>query len=250
MAKTIAISGKGGTGKTTITSMMVRCLINQSPKAILAVDADPNACMAVTLGVDTVGTVAGLREEVATGKTPAAASMGKLQAFELGCEHLLTEAKGFDLIAMGHPEGPGCYCAANNSLRKFLDNLSSSYGFVITDNEAGMEHISRRTTNNVDLLAIVAEPTKIGILTAERIIALTKSLPISIGKIGIIWSKTDKPAVENIDSAGTIGTVPFDQGIMDIAMEGKTIFDLDEASPALAAVRDILQKQLNIQFNN
>ncbi len=250
MAKTIAISGKGGTGKTTIASMMVRCLISRSPKAVLAVDADPNACMAVTLGVDTVGTVAGLREEVSTGKTPAAASMGKLQAFELGCEHLLTEAKGFDLITMGHPEGPGCYCAANNSLRKFLDNLSSSYGFVITDNEAGMEHISRRTTNNVDLLAIVVEPTKIGILTAERIISLTKSLPISIGKIGIIWNRTDKPAVENIDSAGTIGTVPFDQGIMDIAMEGKTIFDLDETSPALIAVRNILNKQLNIQFNN
>jgi len=250
MAKTIAISGKGGTGKTTITSMMVRCLINRSPKAILAVDADPNACMAVTLGVDTVGTVAGLREEVSTGNNPAAASMGKLQAFELGCEHLLTEAKGFDLIAMGHPEGPGCYCAANNSLRKFLDKLSSSYGFVITDNEAGMEHISRRTTNNVDLLGIVAEPTKIGILTAERIIALTKSLPISIGKVGIIWSKTDKPAVERIDSAETIGTIPFDQGIMDIAMEGETIFDLDEASPALAAVRSILHNQLNIQYNN
>jgi len=142
---------------------------------------------------------------------------------------------------MGRPEGPGCYCAANNLLRTFLDRLSNSYGYVVTDNEAGMEHLSRRTTNNVDLLAIVSEPTKVGILTTRRIAELVESLPITINEVGIIWNRIDEQPKAKVDGIGVLGHVPYDESVFDIAMAGKTVFDLEADSIALAAVQKILQ---------
>lgn len=251
MAKTIAISGKGGTGKTTISALMIRSLIGRSPQAVLAVDADANACLGMALGITPLGTIADLRDDVLKKKPAPGQGGGKLDMFELGCEQLLTEAEGFDLLAMGRPEGPGCYCAANNVLRKYLDHLSASYGYVVTDNEAGMEHLSRRTTNNIDLLIIVAEPTRVGIITAKRIIELTRSLPISIGRTGIIWNKTDKEVQADFDGVAILGCVPYDESLFDLTADGNTVFDLDQDnSPALAAVGQILQEKLDIKVKD
>jgi len=150
MATTIAISGKGGSGKTTLAAMIIRFLLAQTDrKTVLVVDADPNACLGLTLGVQPTGTIANIRE-----MKPSSAGMDRLRSFEYNMQQAITEADGFDLLTMGRPEGPGCYCAANNILRTFMDKLSSTYGYVVVDNEAGMEHLSRRTTNNVDLLCI------------------------------------------------------------------------------------------------
>ncbi|MHC4500016.1 MAG: ATP-binding protein [Planctomycetota bacterium] len=245
MAKTIAISGKGGTGKTTLAALMVRVLLDKSPQAILAVDADANACLGATLGVESEGTIADLREDLLKHKS-ATAGLSKLEAFEMGCEQLLSEAKGFDLIAMGRPEGPGCYCAVNNLLRSFLDKMNRTYGYIVTDNEAGMEHLSRRTTNKVDLLAIVSEPTKVGILTTRRIVELVKSLPITINEAGIIWNRIDEQPEVKVDGIGVLGHVPYDESVFDIAMAGKTVFDLEADSIALAAVQKILQRKFGI----
>lgn len=247
MAKTIAISGKGGTGKTTLAALMVRLLLGKSPQAVLAVDADANACLGAMLGVEPEGTIADLREDVRKQNAPAEAGISKVDAFEMGCEQLLCEAKGFDLLTMGRPEGPGCYCAINNLLRSFLDRLSSSYGYVVTDNEAGMEHLSRRTTNNVDLLAIVTEPTKIGIDTTRRIANLTKSLPITLEEVGIIWNRTDSEPKMNVDGVGVLGCVPYDESVYDIAIAGKTVFDLETESIALKAMQEILERKLGIE---
>lgn len=247
MAKTIAISGKGGTGKTTLSAMIIRCLLGKSPQAILAVDADANACLGMALGIEVEGTISDLREEFLKDK-PKQSGISKLQAFGVSCEHLLSESKGIDLLTMGRPEGPGCYCAANNVLRGFLSKLSSSYGYVITDNEAGMEHLSRRTTDNLDLLIIAAEVTQTGIVTAERIAKLVESLPISIGKIGVIWNKTTEAPQVDLKGVSFLGTVPYDESIYKLAIEGKTIFKLDENSPALKAVREILQGKV-VQVN-
>ena len=244
MAKTIAISGKGGTGKTTLAAMIIRSLLGKSPQAILAVDADANACLGSMLGIEPEGTIADLREDVLKQKSGGGGGISKVEAFGMGCEQLLCEARGFDLLAMGRPEGPGCYCAANNLLRTFLDRMSNSYGYVVTDNEAGMEHLSRRTTNNVDLLVIAAEPTKIGIDTVSRIANLTKSLPISINEMGVIWNRVDSVPDVNLDSVDVLGCVPHDKSVYDAAVKGGTIFDLNENSPALNAVREILQEKV------
>ena len=243
MAKTIAISGKGGSGKTTLTALIIRCLIGHSKQAILAVDADANSCLGITLGVTPQSTVSDLRDDVLHNKDQKA-GVNRLQAFEYGMHQLVTEAEGFDLLTMGRPEGPKCYCAVNNILRKLMDDFTKSYGYMIIDNEAGMEHLSRRTTNKVDLLIIVAEPTNIGMVTARRIIDLCDKLPITVNEIGIIWNKIDEPVI--MDGVSILGCIPQDKTVVEAAMEGKTIFDLEENCPAMSRVRSILKQKMGI----
>jgi CO dehydrogenase maturation factor len=238
----IAISGKGGSGKTTIAAMIIRLLLHRRSKAVLAVDADPNSCLGLTMGVQPLGTIAEIREQ-ARSKSPTDPGMSRVQSFEYGIQQAITEADGFDLLTMGRPEGPDCYCAANNLLRQFLNKLSSAYDFVVIDNEAGMEHLSRRTTNNVDFLCIVAEPTPLGAVTAKRIFDLAKELPISVKKIGVIWNRVEN--TKDIDGIETFGCIPYDKTIFDASMQGKTVFDLKEDSPAFSAVQKILEQKLN-----
>ena len=246
MPTAIAISGKGGSGKTTLAAMIIRLLLHRQNKAVLAVDADPNSCLGLTMGVRPLGTIAEIREQ--TRSKPPIAGMSRVQSFEYGIQQAITEAEGFDLLTMGRPEGPDCYCAANNLLRQFLDKLSSAYDFVVIDNEAGMEHLSRRTTNNVDFLCIVAEPTPLGAVTAKRIFDLAKELPISAKKIGVIWNQTRNTGDEQRATGGeieTFGYIPYDKIVFDISMQGKTVFDLKEDSPAFSAVKKILEQKLN-----
>jgi len=246
MSMTIAISGKGGSGKTTVAAMIIRLLCGQSSRAVLAVDADPNSCLGLTLGVKPECTIAELRES-AREKSPTNAGTDRVRSFEYGIQQAITEATGFDLLTMGRPEGPNCYCAVNNILRQFLDRLSSQYEFVIIDNEAGMEHLSRRTTNNVDFLCIVAEPTPLGTVTAKRIFDLAEQLPISVKKIGVIWNETRDTSNERratSDEIEIFGCIPYDDTVLNSSMQGKTIFDLEENNPALAATKRILEQKL------
>lgn len=244
MAITIAISGKGGSGKTTLSAMIVRILMEQSAGSVLAVDADPNSCLGLTMGVEVTDTVAGIREQ-ARAKTPGSEGMDRSRSFEYGIQQIITEAEGFDLLTMGRPEGPDCYCAANNLLRKFMDRLSDAYSFVVLDNEAGMEHLSRRTTNNVDLLCIVAEATPIGRITAKRIFDITRQLPIAIKRVGVIWNRTDN--AKEMDGIENLGSVPYDKVILDGSVQNKTIFDIEMNSPAFLAMRTIVEHELSIR---
>jgi len=239
MATTIAISGKGGSGKTTLAAMIIRFLLEKrGSSAVLAVDADPNSCLGLTLGVQPIGTVADIREDVRA-KPPTNTGMDRVRSVEYGIQQVITEAKGFDLLTMGRPEGPDCYCAVNNMLRKFLDELSSQYQFVVIDNEAGMEHLSRRTTNNVDVLFIVAEQTPIGSVTAKRIFSLAEKLPISVRQIGIIWNRADNN--KKLNGIDIFGHIPYDKAVFDASTQGKTIFDIKEKDSAFLAVRNILE---------
>ncbi len=243
MAITIAISGKGGSGKTTLSAMITRILLTQSKDAVLAVDADPNSCLGITLGVDPEITVAQIREQTRQ-KKPENSGIDRPRSLEYGIQQAITEAKGFDLLTMGTQEGPDCYCAVNNLLRSFMDKLSSTYPFVVVDNEAGMEHLSRRTTNNVDLLCIVAESSPVGLITAKRIFNLAKGLPISVKKIGVIWSRTE--TAKQLDGIDVFGCIPDDKNILNASINGQTIFDIDNNSPALLAVKKILEQKLNL----
>ena len=244
MAITIAVSGKGGSGKTTFSAMMIRSLLEKSPgDAVLGVDADSNSCLGLTLGVELIGTVADVRDQARALK-PSNAGMDRVRTVEYGIQQSLTESNGFDLLTMGRPEGPDCYCAVNNMLRRFLDELGSQYKFVIIDNEAGMEHLSRRTTNNVDVLCIVAEPTPVGEVTAQRIHQLVKKLPIEVKKTGLVWNRADNG--KKPDGIDILGHIPYDDAVSNASMQGKTVFDLDRSSPALTAARNIVENILEL----
>lgn len=244
MGITIAVSGKGGSGKTTLAAMIIKELITTGHGPVLAVDADPNACLALTLGVEVMGSVSDLREQ-ARSKTPTNAGSDRLSEFQYGLNSIITEAKGFDLVTMGRPEGPDCYCAANNLLRRFLDQLGSQYAFVVLDNEAGMEHLSRRTTNHVDLLCMVSQPSPIGRITAKRIVDLTQSLPIDIKRSGVVWSRAGQ--AEDLDGIETLACVPEDPAVLDACMAGQSIFDVEADSPAQAVVAKLLKNTLMIK---
>lgn len=246
MGVTIAVSGKGGSGKTTVAAMIVRVLLEQTRKGgVLCIDADPNSCLALALGVEPQITVAELREQ-ARNKPANEAGVDRMRSFEYGLQQAVTEANGFDLVTMGQPEGPSCYCAVNNMLRKVLDQVSSEYPFVVMDNEAGMEHLSRRTTNNVDLLFVVAEPTSVGALTATRIAGLAGRLPIEVQQVGVLWNKVE--SVSSLPQAGNgaaiLGHVPFDSAILEASRRGASVFDLPVDNPAFQAVRAVMQNAL------
>jgi CO dehydrogenase maturation factor len=249
MSITIAVSGKGGSGKTTIASMLVRTLLERRHSGpILCIDADPNSCLALALGVEPGTTVAEVREQ-ARAKPADAGGMDRVRTFEYGLQQAVTEAGGFDLVTMGRPEGPSCYCAVNNLLRRVLDEMSQKYRLVIIDNEAGMEHLSRRTTNNVDLLCIVSEATAIGALTARRIFELAKQLPIVVRDIGVLWNKTgrDYPLEAGAKPVDVLAHVPEDTAVLEASRRGGSVFTLPDDNPAFQVVRALAERVLTAQ---
>ena len=173
MSKTIALAGKGGTGKTTLAGLLIKYLVEKGMTPVLAVDADANSNLNEVLGLEVEETLGQAREEMKGG---VSAGMTKDVFMEMKIQEAVVEADGFDLIVMGRPEGSGCYCAANTLLTQFLDKLLGNYRYAVVDNEAGMEHISRLTTGNVDVLIVVSDATRRGIQAASRILKLTEEL--------------------------------------------------------------------------
>jgi len=249
MAYVVALAGKGGTGKTSIAALTVKYLMQRKNKPVLAVDADSNSCLNEALGVQVHATIGHLREEslqtIRSGaERPGGMSME--QMFDYQVQQSLIEAKGFDLMVMGRPEGPGCYCAANNIIRKYTDKLSETYSYVVIDNEAGMEHLSRRTTHKVDLLLIVSDPTVRGVKTAQRIDGLVKELDLDIGRHALIINRISGAEGEELRkfAAGLgleiAGVIPQDHNIFEYDLQGKAIIELPGDSPAVAALYGIL----------
>jgi len=245
MAFVIALAGKGGTGKTTIAALAVRYIMEKKRMPVLAVDADSNSCLNEALGVDVHATIGRLREEslqlIRSGsERPGGMSME--QIFDYQVQQSLVEAKGFDLIVMGRPEGPGCYCAANNIIKKYTDKLSSAYPYVVIDNEAGMEHLSRRTTHRVNLLLIVSDPTVRGIQTGIRINGLVDELQLEADKRVLVINRVDDNEgrdLKNLAEAAGLnvaGIVPRDEEITRVDLQGKPVFRLPESSGALKAL--------------
>ncbi|MEJ2286570.1 MAG: AAA family ATPase, partial [Desulfobacterales bacterium] len=176
MPYTIALAGKGGTGKTTMAGLLIKYLVSRSKTPVLAVDADCNANLNEVLGLEVKDTLGNAREEMKKGVVPG--GMTKDIFMEMKVEESLVEGQGYDLIVMGQPEGAGCYCAANTLLAGFMDRLSVNYPFIVMDNEAGMEHISRLTTKDVDILLIVTDSSRRGLQAAIRIDELARCLNI------------------------------------------------------------------------
>jgi CO dehydrogenase maturation factor len=189
MGYVVAVSGKGGTGKSTLAAMLVSELVASRAGSVLAVDADPNYNLGFLLGQDVRETAADVREHFMQSKLDPPSGMSKERAVEYGIQKAVQECDGFDLVTMGRPEGPGCYCAINNILRRYLDVLTGDYSYVVVDNEAGMEHLSRRTTNRVDLLLMVTQALPASIAAVERIVEISRSLPITVKKREIVLNQ-------------------------------------------------------------
>ena len=249
MAFVIALAGKGGTGKTTIAGLTVRYIIERKKKPVLAVDADSNNCLNEVLGVDVHATIGSLREEslqtIRSGSDrPGGMSMDQL--FDYQVQQSIIESKGFDLMVMGRPEGPGCYCAANNIIRKYTDKLSETYPYVVIDNEAGMEHLSRRTTHKVDVLLIISDPSMRGIHTAKRINGIVDELNLEVATRVLIINRISGSEGEELKRAAeasgldVAGLVPQDEALVKLDMKEEPIFNLPQDSGIVHAVFHIL----------
>jgi CO dehydrogenase maturation factor len=246
MPYSIALAGKGGTGKTTIAGMLIKYLIKQNKIPILAVDADCNANLNEVLGVEISGTLGSAREEMKKGDVPS--GMTKDVFMEMKLEEAVVEADGFDLIVMGQPEGPGCYCAANTLLTNYLERLSGNYPYIVMDNEAGMEHISRLTTNNVNILLIVSDSSRRGLQAAIRIDELARCLKIVVDKSYMVINQArealSQQALEMIKKANLelIGTIPEDDLIYDYDVKGRPTIEMPEDSKSVKAAFEIFDK--------
>jgi CO dehydrogenase maturation factor len=195
----IAVSGKGGTGKTLVSSLLIKSLTSTG-KDILAIDADPDSNLPEALGVDVYKTVGDVREELkedtAKGRIPT--GMNKWDILDYKIMESIIETPSFDLLVMGRPEGSGCYCAVNNMLRRIIENLSSNYDVIIIDTEAGLEHLSRRTTQNVDVMLVVTDKSKRGMLTAKRIGQLADELEIKFQELYLVVNRVNPENEEQI----------------------------------------------------
>lgn len=248
MAYSIGLAGKGGTGKTTIAGWLIKYLVEQGRIPVLAVDADSNANLNEVLGLEVEETLGVAREEMKRG---VATGMTKDIFMEMKLEKAVVEAKGFDLVVMGRPEGPGCYCAANTLLTQYLDRLINNYAFVVIDNEAGMEHISRLTTNNIDLLLIISDSSMRGIRSATRIFELANNLTLNIERKLLLINQAKQKEQKTIEKAAReypldlIGFVPEDIKVREYDLQGRPTIELDTESSALRAAYGIFERILN-----
>ncbi|MCF8038455.1 MAG: AAA family ATPase [Desulfohalobiaceae bacterium] len=237
MALSIALSGKGGVGKTTVAGMLIRYLIEKDKGPILAVDADSNFNLNEVLGVTVEQTLGGVREEMKKGDVPAGMTKDRFMSMKL--EEAIIEEKDVDLVVMGQPEGQGCYCAANTLLSDFLRKLVVNYGYVVMDNEAGMEHISRLTTSNIDYLLVVSDPSRRGLQAAERIAGLARDLNIGARQTFLILNNVRQEPSEEIqkiiDQAGLklLGSIMADETIAEYDLQGRPTFELPRDNQAV-----------------
>jgi CO dehydrogenase maturation factor len=262
MTITIALAGKGGVGKTTIAGMVIKYLVQRQPGPVLAIDADPSSNLNMVLGLDLDWTVGEIREDmlsqVKESLTFGGAAMGtmpggvsKREYLDMQIRSSLAEGERFDLIAMGCSEGPGCYCAVNHNLREVIDSISKNYAYIVIDNEAGMEHLSRRTTRDVQHLLIVTDPTQRGIVAAERIASFRNELDIRIEKAYLVLNRLEGEIHSALEQriAGLdiplLGVVPADRTLTEYEFNGRPLVEVSEESPVYRVVAEMMGKILS-----
>lgn len=252
MTKTIAFAGKGGTGKTTVAALLTNNLVQQISGPLLAIDADPAMNLHMALGLPTPATVGDIREDMADSGPDSQLGVGisRLDYLRREIQMVLEEGEKIDLLAMGRPEGQGCYCAANHLLRTIIDDLAKNYKVLIIDNEAGMEHISRRTTRDVDVLFIVTDPTLRGVKAAESILEMSRDLEINIHHRMLILNRVagelPQPLRDAIDKMDIeLGAViPADPKINQLDALGQPLINLNGQSPAQREIDKLTEKLL------
>lgn len=246
MAFSVAMAGKGGTGKTTLAGLLVKYLVMNQKTPVLAVDADSNANLNEVLGVRVTETLGEAREDMKKGQVPS--GMTKDIFMEMKLEQSVVESEGYDLVVMGQPEGAGCYCAANTLLTNFLDRMQDNYPYIVVDNEAGMEHISRLTTKNVDVLLVVSDTSRRGIQAAIRINKLAGELNIGIKRSFIIINQLKEElsdvilAILKESGLELAGIVPSDPVVYDFDLNGRPTVEMPEESASVKAAFGIFDK--------
>ncbi len=242
MAYVIAIAGKGGTGKTTIAALIVRIIKEKKLGSILAVDADPNSNLSEALGIELKETIGGILDDIASYPEKVPAGMSKDRFIEYRIQTAIQEGDGFDLLTMGRPEGPGCYCYVNNVLRNIMAKLIKDYGYIVIDNEAGLEHLSRRTTRAADVLIVISDATPVGLKAAKRIGDLAKELDIKTKKEVLIINfnnkEIEKEKIRNLNLE-YLGSVPRDSEIEKISLNGAALMKLDDSATSIRALKKI-----------
>jgi CO dehydrogenase maturation factor len=251
MSFVTAVTGKGGTGKTTVAGLFVRYLVHSSMRPVLAVDADPDANLPEALGfvsAEGLKTIGRTRQEFFDNKGDVPAGMPKEAYLELMLNQTLMESRDIDLLVMGRPEGPGCYCYINNILRKHLEVLAKNYPYVVIDNEAGLEHLSRRTARHIDSLVIVSDYSLNGLRAARRIRELAGEMKLDVRDIGLVVNDApSEPSSEfmrqaSIEGVRFLGIVPHDDLIPQYDIDQKTLLELPDEAPVCSAANAIAAK--------
>ena len=250
MSFNIAVAGKGGTGKTSVVSLIIRYLRNSKRGPILAVDADPNANLGDSLGLSIRETIGSIINTFNEEKINIPAGMTKEAYLEFKLNNALVESKGLDLLTMGRGEGAECYCYPNLMLRKFMDTLAENYTYIVMDNEAGMEHLSRRTTENIDELLLISDHSVKGVRTVARISDLVSELKLAVKRKSVIINlapaKLDSFVSKELARLGIepTATIPIDKEIYEYDLEQKSLLDLPDTSKAVQAVSDLMSRLL------
>ncbi len=251
MSKVIALAGKGGVGKTTVASLVLRYLATNKCSPVLAVDADPNSNLGETLGMAVEKTVGDIRENFMKDPQGVPSGMDKIVYLEMLMNQVLIENKDFDLLVMGRQEGQGCYCMVNNILNRFSEELEKNYKYLLVDNEAGMEHLSRRTSGRVDMLLLVTDYALRGLRAVGRINSMLDDLKLTVGHVGLVVNRAPevmgKVFLEEVEKIGVpiIGTLPNDEALLEYDMERKSLLALPDESLAVGAVAQMMERVMD-----
>ena len=253
MSVTIAVAGKGGVGKTTLCGLLIQYLCETGRRPVLAVDADANSNLNEVLGVDVEMTLGEIREDVAKAEmskeNPIPASMSTADYMEMMFNRCLVEDDDFDMLVMGRTQGKGCYCFVNGLLQTQLQKLTPNYPYVVVDNEAGMEHISRGILPKVDVLLLVSDCSRRGVQAVGRITDLAKECGLNPKTVGLIINrapdgKVNEGTMEEVKNQGLelIGVVPHSTEVYEYDCEGKPTVELPADSPVKLALHNIIDK--------
>ncbi len=251
MSTTLAVAGKGGVGKTSFTALVLKALVEAGKKPILAIDADSNSNLHEVVGMMEPRSVGCVREDTRRLGDNVPGGMTKDRFMEYQIQACIEETSEMDFLAMGRPEGSGCYCLANNILRDIIAKLTSNYAYVVIDNEAGMEHLARRTEQEVDHLFIISDPAPRSLRTVGRILDLVNELGSRVHKKHLILSRVDPTAPELPEGArkeierlpyAPQAMIPFDDSLVNLDLQGKPLVRISSDAPSYKAVKKLLEE--------
>ena len=252
MSYNIAVAGKGGTGKTSLTGILIDYLTKEKKGEILVVDADANANINDVLGMELNGTIGEIKEkanQMEQKREQYPGGMTKSQYLEYELNSIVEEGDGYDLLVMGRSEGEGCYCFVNSILKRQIQLMSGHYDYVVMDNEAGMEHISRGVLPNMQTAILVSDCSRRGIQAVGRIKKLIEECDMHPQQIGLIVNRAPNGVLnegtkEEIEIQGLnlLGVVPQDELVYEYDCEGRPTVELPEDSPVRKAMSEIVKK--------